>query len=332
MQSDTSAEKDNYIITGGCSFTAHTDKKTLSWARQLESELGRDSVIHAAQMGSGNQIICDRLCYELSKPERRKNAAGVVVMWSSPFRKEFLFTHEDPDWRDIYNGLRKEQQTTFTNYFLTENNEKIKHPMSNWLIIGGGYGIWDFGIPSLDRRIRSYFDNNFSKAQCYVDTCRAIITLQSLCKSYGVPLMNMCWQNIFHDVHVRPTDKIHGNGDRNLISGQATMGWLARRLWDNTEKTTTPLPENMKAEFKNKRIEKMYPDCKHWMDMIDWDTWFFYENDSVVQGGLQEFRYWECGDFAENLMYHPPTDVQNAWMKLVKKELIKRGMIGANNE
>ena len=57
------AVKDKFL-TGGCSFTAQPDNKHLSWAWQLGKEY---DVINSAQMGSGNQIICDRICYELSK-------------------------------------------------------------------------------------------------------------------------------------------------------------------------------------------------------------------------------------------------------------------------
>lgn len=316
-------EKGKYLVVGGCSFTAHVAEDTLSWAYQLENELGQGSVINSAQMGSGNQIICDRLCYELSKPERREETAAVVVMWSSPFRKEFLFTHEDPDWRNIYKEIGN--GSAFTNYILNPNNEKEKHPMSNWLIVGGGYGIWDFGIAALDRRIKSYFDNNFSKAESYVNMCRAMITLQSVCKSYDIPLVNMCWQNIFHDLHAKGIAE-DGFVDRNVNAVSSTVGWLATRLWDNAEKQSIELAD-MESEFTNKRIDKIYPDCKHWFDMIDWDTWFFYENDKVKMGGIQEFRYWECGDFAENLQKHPPADVQNAWMKQVKQELINRNIL-----
>lgn len=326
------AANDKKLLVGGCSFTAHTDSTHLSWANQLRDN-EKVALINTAQMGSGNQIICDRICYELSRKEVRKSLSGVVVMWSSPFRKEFLFTHQDPDWRTMYRALKG--KTNFRNYMASRNNGSSEcndsDPMSNWLIIGGGYGVWDFGVPNLDHRIKSYFENNFSKAQCYVDMCRAIVMVQMTCAAYKIPLLNMGWQNIFHDLHIN--EMMEGDQkDRNLISIQSTYGWLARRLYDNYNEKPLDLPTNMMIEFDNKKIEKMYPDCKHWVDMIDWSTWMFYEKEKkIVKGGLQEWRYFEMGEKKKTLQYHPKTHIQREWMMLVKKELIERGMIGDNN-
>ena len=193
------AAKDKFL-TGGCSFTAHVTPEHRSWAWQLSDEY---DVINSAQMGSGNQIICDRICYELSKKEVRKSISAVLVMWSSPFRKEFLFSHDDPDWRHMYNELKG--KLAFTNYMRNDRDgfdTQDTHGMSNWLIIGGGFGVWNFGVDNLDRRIKSYYENNFTKAQSYVDMCRAMVTVQSLCQSMKIPLINMGWQNLFHDLHI----------------------------------------------------------------------------------------------------------------------------------
>ena len=155
----------------------------------------------------------------------------------------------------------------------------------------------------------------------YVDTCRAIVGLQTLCKSLNVPLVNMCWMNIFHDLHAWE------GYDHNKTSINATAGWLGRRLWHNFTGTEYQLPDSMESEYINKAIEKKYPDCKHWVDMIDWDTWLFYENDKVRKGGLGEFSYFECETEAKDMWEHPTTEVQKNWMKYVKENLKERGLI-----
>jgi hypothetical protein len=312
------------FLTGGCSFTAHSVDKHLSWAYQLGKEY---DVINSAQMGSGNQIICDRICYELSKEEVRQSISAVLVMWSSPFRKEFLFTVDDPDWRTIYSGLK--EKTTFTNYMRNDregHEVRSTHGMSNWLIVGGGFGVWDFGVGNLDRRIRSYYENNFSKDQSYIDMCRAMVTVQSLCKSMNIPLINMGWQNLFHDLHISDPIRQHATEKSMLERVQATAGWVAWRLWDNYD-TTKRGKVDLTQEYADHRIDKKYPDCKHWYDLIDWDTWLFYENDSVKMGGMQEFRVWETGETEKDLHIHPSAKSQEMWKEFVKQELRRRELL-----
>ena len=164
------------LITGGCSFTAHRTRETLAWDEQLEEKF--DNVINTAEMASGNQIICDRICYELSKPNVTSENTMVAVMWSSPFRKEILFTSDDPNWQEIYQALKDSQG--FINYILTDKTGG-KHPTSNWLIIGGGYGIWNYEVTPLDARLKNYFTDIYNAEEAYVSTLRAMITVQSLC-------------------------------------------------------------------------------------------------------------------------------------------------------
>ena len=309
------AVNDKLFLIGGCSFTAREDPKHESWAWQLQDDLRvGGEVLNTAEMASGNQIIFDRIAAQLSKPEIMDLNPIVLVMWSSPLRKEFLITSDDPDYRNIY----RERETGFTNYIRHDKPVwgEYKHPMSNWLIVGGGYGVWDYGIPSLDARLKNYFNGVYSIPQCYVDTCRAIVGLQTLCKSLNVPLVNMCWMNIFHDLHA------WDGYDRNKVGVNAGHGWIARRFYDQyTQDKRSDLDS---GEFHNKAIWRMYPDCKHWVDLIDWDTWFFYENDKVKKGGLAEFSYFECKTAAKKMWEHPSAAVQKKWMKKVKQELKRR--------
>ena len=186
------------LITGGCSFTAHKTRETLAWAEQLSEKY--DNVINTAEMASGNQIICDRICYELSKPEVTSDNTAVAIMWSSPFRKEFLFTYDDPDYTDIWQRFK--DKIGFSNYILTDKQHE-KHSTSNWLIVGGGYGIWNYEVTPLDARLKNYFSDIFNPEEAYVSTLRAMITVQSLCQAKKIPLLNMCWQNLFHDLGSR---------------------------------------------------------------------------------------------------------------------------------
>ena len=303
------------LITGGCSLTAHKTRETLAWAEQLSEKY--DNVINTAEMASGNQIICDRICYELSKPEVTSDNTAVAIMWSSPFRKEFLFTYDDPDYTDIWQRFK--DKIGFSNYILTDKQHE-KHSTSNWLIVGGGYGIWNYEVTPLDARLKNYFSDIFNPEEAYVSTLRAMITVQSLCQAKNIPLLNMCWQSIFHDLGSKDYEAEESFWKKDIVS---TTGWLYTRLrtaFSNRERNKGLLnKQELLSDYHNKRIDKLYPNTKHWFELIDWGTWHFYENDLIQKGGLQEFSHYECKTKSEDLKSHPSTKVQRKWMKRIMK-------------
>lgn len=308
------------LITGGCSFTAHKTRETLAWAEQLSEKY--DNVINTAEMASGNQIICDRICYELSKPEVTSDNTAVAIMWSSPFRKEFLFTYDDPDYTDIWQRFK--DKIGFSNYILTDKQHE-KHSTSNWLIVGGGYGIWNYEVTPLDARLKNYFTDIYNPEEAYVSTLRAMITVQSLCQAKKIPLLNMCWQNLFHDLGSRDFESEQSFWKKDIVS---TTGWLYTRLrtaFSNRLRDKGLLNEQeMKSDMHNKRIDRLYPNTKHWFELIDWGTWHFYENELIQKGGLQEFAHFECKVKSEDLKNHPSTETQSEWRKIIMKELEER--------
>ena len=314
------------LITGGCSFTAHAMEDTLSWANQLLEKY--DNVTNTAEMASGNQIICDRICYELSEPEVTSENTMVAVMWSSPFRKEFLFTYDDPDYTAIWQKFK--DRIGFSNYILTDKQHE-KHSTSNWLIVGGGYGIWNYEVTPLDARLKNYFRDIFNPEEAYVSTLRAMITVQALCEAKRIPLLNMCWQNIFHDLGAKDFESSESFWKKDIVS---TTGWLYTRLrtaFNNKLRDKGLLNEQeMKSDMHNKRVDRLYPNTKHWFDLVDWGTWHFYENDLVQKGGLQEYSHFECGTSTEDLNTHPSTKVQKKWMNRVMKVIKERYGVETN--
>jgi hypothetical protein len=318
------------LILGGCSFTAHMDANNLAWGEQLKDDY--ENVINTAEMASGNQIICDRICYELSKPQVTSENTMVAVMWSSPFRKEFLFTSDDPDWQTIHQSFPKDKPG-FSNYILTDMQHE-KHALSNWLIVGGGYGIWNYEVTPLDARLKTYFTDTYNPEEAYVSSLRAMITVQSLCQAKNIPIMNMCWQNVFHDLADKEFEAPESFWKKDIVS---SVGWLYTRLrtsFSNSSKEdpkeysedaddyqVNTLAQQLKGDYHNKRIDRLYPNTKHWYDLIDWGTWHFYENDMIEKGGLQEFSHYEQGTASVDLNKHPTTEVQTAWKERIIKEL-----------
>ena len=305
------------LITGGCSFTAHQVEETLSWANQLDQKY--DNVINTAEMASGNQIICDRICYELSKPEVTSENTMVAVMWSSPWRKEFLLTSDYPDWQELWQKFHRDK-TGFSNYILTDKPHE-KHPTSNWLIVGGGYGIWNYEVNALDAKLENYFRDIWSPEEAYVSTLRAMITVQALCEAKRIPLLNMTWQSIFHDLGSKDFESEESFWKKDIVS---TTGWLYTRLrtaFSNRLRKAGLDEQELKSDMHNKRIDRLYPNTKHWFELVDWGTWHFYENDLVEKGGLQEYSHFECGTPSEELKVHPSKEVQKKWLNRIMKVL-----------
>lgn len=271
------------ILTGGCSFTAHTSIDKLAWPNHLASK--GIEVLNTAEMGSGNQIICDRLSWALSKG----GFDTVIVMWSSPYRFEVLVNRELSDYDNISKDMEA-HSSYYTNFFLTGG--KNVHPDSNWVRVGGGFGLWKFKSKSLNNRIESYITNNFNFEYQFLQSCKSIVTLQLLCKSLGVRLINTCWQNIWDDLYIKK---------KNIIGSN----WLR-------ESTFNQLKEG-KLEYRP--VIDQYPNARHWYDLIDWDTWIFYEKDKVVRGGLGEFAVIENNDILDNS--HPNTESQKMWAEYI---------------
>jgi hypothetical protein len=212
----------------------------------------------------------------------------------------------------------------FSNYILT-NKQHEKHSTSNWLIVGGGYGIWNYEVTPLDARLKNYFTDIWNPEEAYVSTLRAMITVQSLCQAKKIPLLNMCWQNLFHDLGSRDFESEESFWKKDIVS---TTGWLYTRLrtaFSNRLRDKGFLNEQeMKSDMHNKRIDRLYPNTKHWFELIDWGTWHFYENELIQKGGLQEFAHFECKVKSEDLKNHPSTKTQIKWRKSIMKELEER--------
>lgn len=276
------------IITGGCSFTAHQTIDKLAWPNHLK-EKGIE-VFNTAEMASGNQIIVDRLCAFLDK----ENYDYCIVMWSNPYRFEFFLNKENPKYDSIYQQMKG--KISFTNFILQEGISQ-SHENSNWLTTGGGYGFWKYDQKDLDVLFQNYITYHFNCEYQFIQTCKSIVLLQSICRSKNIKLINTCWQNIWDDLYDTTNQSMRGSN------------WLDK---DSIDKLKN-------KEIVYDSIIKKYPNAKHWYDMIDWSLWIFYENDFVKRGGLGEFSVIENNDELENS--HPNKFSQKMWAEYILEKI-----------
>ena len=74
-----------YLITSGCSFTAHSVEPTIAWPYHMSDW----QVINCAEMASGNALISRNLISTI--PHYVDKKPTVAVMWSNPNRFELSF-------------------------------------------------------------------------------------------------------------------------------------------------------------------------------------------------------------------------------------------------
>jgi hypothetical protein len=274
------------ILTGGCSFTAHSMEDKLAWPYHIEEQ--GYSVFNTAEMASGNQIIADRICWAIEK----QRYDHCVLMWSNPYRFELFLNNEHRDYNETY--LQMKGKSSYTNFFL--NGSSNSHKDSNWIRTGGGYGHWKFENRTLDNLTENYLKNHFNYEYQFIQTCKSVVMVQMICKNFGINLINTCWQNIWDDLY-------------DLRGNMIGSNWLN----DTTIK-------NLKAGLvEYKPVIDRYPNAKHWYNLIDWSTWIFYETDRITRGGLGEFAVLENNDMLDQS--HPDRSSQQLWSEFILKKL-----------
>jgi len=275
------------ILTGGCSFTAHNMPENLAWPYHLES-LGY-KIFNSAEMASGNQIIADRICWEIEK----QHFDQCIVMWSNPYRFELFLNRENPDYEKIHQHMVN--HASYTNYFIN-GPDASSHSNSNWIRTGGGYGIWNFGNSALDSLVKNYLTHHFNYEYQFIQTCKSIVMVQLMCKQFGIKLINTCWQNIWDNLY-------------NLSDDIIGTNWLN----DNTI-------EKLKlGRVRYIPIIDRYPNAKHWYNLIDWSSWIFYESEHIKRGGLGEFAVLENGDKLDRS--HPSRSSQKLWAEFLLEKI-----------
>jgi hypothetical protein len=274
------------ILTGGCSFSAHRIKEKLAWPYHLQQQ-GYD-VFNSSEMASGNQIISDRVCWALE----RNSYDYCIVMWSNPYRFELFLNKENKKYHSIHSDMKDD--ISYTNFFLSGKSHSSSN--SNWIRTGGGYGLWSFKNKHLNKITRNYLENHFNYEYQFIQTCKSILMVQLLCQSLNVKLINTCWQNIWDDLY---------DCDDNIVGSN----WL-----DNN---AIELLKEGKINYQP--VITKYSNAQHWYNLIDWDTWLFYETPAIKRGGLGEFAVIKNNDGLINS--HPNRLSQKKWTSFLLENL-----------
>ena len=233
-----------YLITSGCSFTAHCVEPNIAWPNHLADW----QVINCAEMASGNSLISRNLIATI--PHYLDKNPTVAVMWSNPNRFEIFYNTESNSYDKIYkdmNGNGGFQNQPYTGKWQT-------HKTSNWLKSGGGFGHWEFESKELNQDMKMYISNFHNEELQFIQTLENILRIQWYCKAHNLKLVNMCWQDIF-------TGQNNQDGNNSKKIGDLIINKYenAVHLWEQVDWSTWWFHHSPKQEWGNQ-----YGGLKEW--------------------------------------------------------------------
>ena len=258
----------SHIITAGCSFT-NCGK---SWPYHIEEH----NVYNVGTVGAGNGFISRAAIYEsdrLLKEGIDNKDINVIVMWSGIDRFEVLSTNDSPLHKDYISGDKDR-------WWLSNYNQNIKEEDSVWLKSSISDMQWE------NRAVRNLFGQYwkyfYNEEESFLKTLEHILRVQNYCKVNKIKYKFCSWQNIFNRY------------DFNTPSGQKLSGheiwimdWFDKEHW--TPNRYWPKELNQKISKDTPLLKDIYPQTTHLWDMIDFDKFWFYEDDQVEYGGLAEW-------------------------------------------
>jgi len=261
------------IVTSGCSFT-NCGK---SWPYHIDNH----DVYNIGTVGAGNSYISRAAiwqCEDLLNQGVPSDEIYLIVMWSGIDRFEVLSTSNSPLHKDYISGDKNR-------WWLSNYNQNINEEDSVWL---------KSSIPDMDWENQSVCDlfgqhwkYFYTEEESFLKTLESIIRVQNYCKDKGIKYKFSCWQNIFNKYSFAvPSGWAYENQEIFaqeiwIMTWRDGGHWEPDRIW--------PKDLNQKISKDTPLLKDIYPQTTHLWDMIDFDKFWFYEDDQVEYGGLAEW-------------------------------------------
>ena len=96
-----------------------------------------------------------------------------------------------------------------------------------------------------------------------------------------------CWQNIFNHYNFTIPNGFNRQGDTLSANEMWTMTWLDNTHWKNNR--YWPQEIDYPISKGTPLLKDLYKQTTHLWNMIDFDKFWFYEDDQVELGGLAEW-------------------------------------------
>ena len=262
-----------YIVTSGCSFT----NCGMSWPYHIKNQ----NVYNVGTVGAGNGYISRAAiwqCEDLLKSGIDVENIFLVVMWSGIDRFEVLSSNDNSLHKDYISGDKDR-------WWLSNYNQEINEKDSVWLKSSISDMQWE------NRAVRNLFGQYwkyfYSKEESFLKTLEYILRVQNYCEVKNIKYKFCCWQNIFNEYSfIVPNGYPQENQEKYaheiwIMDWFDTEHWTPNRFW--------PKELNQKISKDTPLLKDIYPQTTHLWDMIDFDKFWFYDDEQVEYGGLAEW-------------------------------------------
>ncbi len=277
-----------YIVIGGCSFTINTKD---AWGDWVHSRSPNDTVFNVASPGAGQGYISRSVIWkvqELLNSNVKPENIEVIVMWSGMDRHEVLSTNKETTLHSIYQG--GVDYATWLENFIFINGHRIPYEESCWLKSSNKNEPWK------NRAIRQlfakYFEWFYTEEESFLKGLEHILRLQWFLKCNNIDYKFMSWMNIFNKYEVEvPLNEIGerfpGTGEKKYGHELFCMGWFDNNPWSPDRHFPKKLFDKISKDTP--LLKDIYPNTTHLWDMMDWNKWWFYEDEQIEHGGYAEW-------------------------------------------
>ena len=261
------------IVVSGCSFT----NCGMSWPYYIKDH----HVYNVGAPGAGNGYISRAAIYEsdrLLKEGIDNKDINVIVMWSGIDRFEVLSTSDSPLHKDYISGNKNR-------WWLSNYIRNIREEDSIWLKSSISYMRWE--NKAVRKLFSQYWKYFYNAEESFLKTLEYILRVQHYCEVRNIKYKFCSWQNIFNQYDFEVPSGYERNGQK--LSGHETwiMDWFDTEHW--THNRFWPKELNQKISKDTPLLKDIYPQTTHLWDMIDFDKFWFYEDEQVEYGGLAEW-------------------------------------------
>jgi hypothetical protein len=280
-------ENIKYIITNGCSFTREFDRIGIhgtpnsfltepvshwKWPHFIQKEYPNYKVLNYGCPTNDNDVIAKSTLYGIKKLldiNIKRKDIKVIVQWSTWSRSSFFISKE----KQNTNGYKLNNNFAHINDFL--NDKKLYAGEHGYYMLSGGYHI-DLIPTDANIFFEEYIKYILSADERIIQFFQSILLIQSYCKANGIEYMCLNMHNNFsteytNDISFPIWKQI---GSKESEAWNILYEKFIPTTWENDNK----------IQFENK------PHIKWLYDMIDFNNFWFYKEDSVTKyGGLIEW-------------------------------------------
>lgn len=298
-----------YLITNGCSFTRAgrinidvTDNNFVKeddmtrngdssefnyyphWIQILNPEL---KVINLGNVTNDNQVIARNIIYKIEKMKKdgiNPSDISAVVQWSSFYRNSYFVSpskqKENSKLKLSQHRKRWDDDYAHINDFVEEKNEIGEN---GYYFLSGG-----FGMEHVTNPMREFAYLNLGHLHSYEERLlvflETIVMLQLYFNVNGIKYKMFNIANNFSDEYV--LNCVNGGGFPMFKPDNSKNN----EMYEIIKNKYIPNTWNSKMEYFNN------PYLNHYYNMIDWDSFWFYEEENihkfggVIEWGIKNFN------------------------------------------